>query len=285
MVGSGTGVVTSVPAGINCPGDCDETYPPGTVVTLTATPAGAPPTVFTGWTGHCTGTGPCVVTMVSNRNVVAHFERAWTLTVTGGGPNSDIAGGVTSNPAGITCAWLPSQPPCIDTGTFVNGTSVVLTVSTGGATVVWGGACPNVNTTTCTVFVDANKAVTIDTRILFQRSTQKPEVPLAWSSQLEVPDGEGQVVTNGRIASAVRPGISAMAATGRTGSNHVEAVLVSGAGRPGTWRFDFSRQAGFRPGSLRVLAGTVSVITGNTVIFRLQGKPGERLAFTFEIDP
>jgi hypothetical protein len=55
---SGPGTVTSSPAGINCPGACRGIFPGS--VTLTATPsAGA---VFTGWTGTCSGTAPCVVT-------------------------------------------------------------------------------------------------------------------------------------------------------------------------------------------------------------------------------
>ena len=40
---------------------------------------------------------------------------------------------------------------------------------------------------------------------------------LVWSSQLEVPEGEGQVVVNGRIASAARPGPPALAAESRDG--------------------------------------------------------------------
>ena len=38
LAGTGTGTVTG--PGINCPGDCTETYPAGTPVTLTATADG-----------------------------------------------------------------------------------------------------------------------------------------------------------------------------------------------------------------------------------------------------
>ena len=38
VTGAGSGTVTSSPSGIACPGDCDESYASGTVVTLTATP-------------------------------------------------------------------------------------------------------------------------------------------------------------------------------------------------------------------------------------------------------
>ena len=133
--------------------------------------------------------------------------------------------------------------------------------------------------------MDADKTVNVDTFRLFQDDTKAPPRPWPGPRELEVPDGEGQVVMNGRVASAVRPGLAAMAAQGRTGVNRVEAVLVRGAGRPGTWRFDFSGQAVVKPGSLRVVAGTVALITGDAVVFRLQGKPGERVVFTFEVDP
>jgi hypothetical protein len=36
--GSGSGVIASSPAGINCGADCTGSYPNGTAVTLTATP-------------------------------------------------------------------------------------------------------------------------------------------------------------------------------------------------------------------------------------------------------
>ena len=282
LTGSGTGVVTG--PGINCPGACTATYPVGTVVTLTATPASPPPTVFKQWTGDCTGTvNPCVLTMTANKNVVADFELLRTLTVQAGGPSSDIAGSVTSNPAGITCSWPPGQT-CTTSFPFPNGTTVTLTVVTGGMTINWGGACTGTTGPVCNVLMNANQLVIINTLRLFQADTKASAPPLAWSTQLEVPDGEGQVVVNGRIASAVRPGLAAMAAEGRTGANRVEAVLVRGAGRSGTWRFDFSGPSAFKAGSLRVVAGTVALVTGDTVVFRLEGKPGERVVFTFEVD-
>ena len=59
--GTGSGTVTSSPAGISCGADCSQPYNPATVVTLTkAATAGS---TFTGWSGACTGTGACQVTM------------------------------------------------------------------------------------------------------------------------------------------------------------------------------------------------------------------------------
>jgi hypothetical protein len=61
------------------------------------------------------------------------------------------------------------------------------------------------------------------------------------------------------------------------GENHVEATLVAAAGKPGLWRFDL---VGIEPGAaIRVLAGEVANVTGEAVTFRLQGTPGERVAF------
>ncbi len=70
--GKGTGSVTSSPAGINCGATCSTTYDHGTVVTLTATPAAT--SSFTGWSGACTGTGTCTVTMDAARSVTASFK-------------------------------------------------------------------------------------------------------------------------------------------------------------------------------------------------------------------
>jgi hypothetical protein len=81
--GTGSGTVTSSPAGIDCGSDCDETYPAGTEVTLTATAAIG--SVFGGWSGDCTGSGPCTVTLGEARSVTATFDEGggsgfYTLT-------------------------------------------------------------------------------------------------------------------------------------------------------------------------------------------------------------
>ena len=98
---TGDGTVTSNPAGISCPGNCTEDYSAGQNVTLTATPdAGG---TFLGWSGDCTGTSACVVSMTQARNVTATFDtppppQTLTVAVTGDGT-------VTSNPAGIFVPW------------------------------------------------------------------------------------------------------------------------------------------------------------------------------------
>lgn len=70
--GSGSGTVSSSPAGINCGSTCSSAYASGTGVTLTATPASG--SVFSGWSGACSGTAACSVTMGQARSVTATFS-------------------------------------------------------------------------------------------------------------------------------------------------------------------------------------------------------------------
>jgi hypothetical protein len=69
--GTGTGRVTSAPAGIDCGATCSAEFANGSVVSLTPTPdAGS---LFDGWSGACTGTGACSVTMDAAKSVTATF--------------------------------------------------------------------------------------------------------------------------------------------------------------------------------------------------------------------
>ena len=130
--GTGSGTVTSSPPGIDCGADCVEAYAAGTVVSLTA--AAAADSVFTGWSGACSGTGACQVTTSAPQLVTANFARLqYALTVTKTGPG---AGTVTSSPAGITCGTECSRP-------FDVGASVTLTATPqlGSRFDGWTGAC------------------------------------------------------------------------------------------------------------------------------------------------
>jgi hypothetical protein len=70
--GSGTGRITSIPAGIDCGETCQATFETGAAVTLTATPDSS--STFSGWSGNCSGTGACQLTMDQARSVSATFE-------------------------------------------------------------------------------------------------------------------------------------------------------------------------------------------------------------------
>ncbi len=77
-VGTGTGTVISSPPGISCGADCSQDYIAGTMVTLTATPAGG--STFSGWSGDCSGTVTCQVTMNAPKSITATFASS-TATV------------------------------------------------------------------------------------------------------------------------------------------------------------------------------------------------------------
>ena len=88
--GTGGGNVTSTPAGINCGSTCSASYNSGTAVTLTAAPTSG--SMFAGWSGACTGTGTCIVTMTAAQSVTATF----TAVQQQGGPISINAGGAAT---------------------------------------------------------------------------------------------------------------------------------------------------------------------------------------------
>jgi uncharacterized protein (DUF2141 family) len=151
--GTGSGTVTSSPAGIDCGSTCSANFTAGTQVTLTATADTG--STFTGWTGAgCSGTGTCVVTMDSAKSVTATFDTTppveYTLTVTKDGTGS---GTVTSSPAGIDCGGTCSA-------NFSAGTVVTLTATadTGSTFTGWTGVgCSGAGT--CVVTMDSAKSV------------------------------------------------------------------------------------------------------------------------------
>jgi hypothetical protein len=147
--GNMMGTVTSAPTGINCGTDCTETFASGTMVTLTATPNSG--STFVGWSGACSGTGACTITVSTAVNVTANFAVDNSLVVTLAGNGSGI---VSSNPAGINCgtACMYQFPP----STMVTLTALT---ATGSQFDGWsGGGCTGVGT--CVVTADTAKMVT-----------------------------------------------------------------------------------------------------------------------------
>lgn len=75
--GGGAGSVFSAPSGLQCASACASTavsFSYGTTLTLQATPVAG--SVFAGWSGACSGTGACVVSLTQSRSAVARFEPA-----------------------------------------------------------------------------------------------------------------------------------------------------------------------------------------------------------------
>ena len=76
--GTGSGSVSSNPAGITCGATCTMTFSGPTLVDLTATPASG--SMFVGWLGACTGAASiCTVTASSATRVTATFAPATLL--------------------------------------------------------------------------------------------------------------------------------------------------------------------------------------------------------------
>ena len=71
VAGIGSGSVTSSDGAIGCPGTCSATYDSGSSVTLTANANLG--SLFSGWSGACSGLGSCTVTMNAARSVTATF--------------------------------------------------------------------------------------------------------------------------------------------------------------------------------------------------------------------
>ena len=71
LAGAGTGTVTSTPAGISCGTACSSSFPPNTQVVLTETPSSN--SIFSGWTGSCSGAGACTVLLNGADTVTASF--------------------------------------------------------------------------------------------------------------------------------------------------------------------------------------------------------------------
>jgi hypothetical protein len=91
-------------------------------------------------------------------------------------------------------------------------------------------------------------------------------------------------VIDGGQAFVPAAGTSAHVASLAPGPHRFEAVLVAAQGRPGVWRFGLSA-LGAVPGSLRVVAGDVAQVGPVEIAFRLQGRAGERVVFTFQTGP
>lgn len=155
--GTGTGTVTSPPYNsINCGATCSYDASVGGVITLQAThDVGS---VFAGWTGDCSGTGSCVVTMDSAKNVNAIFNLAPTsqISLVGSSSVGGISMIIPTHQAGdlllmfayrdgvITPPTVPVGWTTIGTpsGSNTNSSSLAYKIASGSGTAsgTWTGA-------------------------------------------------------------------------------------------------------------------------------------------------
>jgi len=98
--GTGSGAITSNPTGISCGTTCSAIYTSGTSVTLTATPATG--STFSGWSGACSGTGTCTITMDAAKSVTATFNLAPTASIIWRHQTDGTIYGMSTNGSNIT---------------------------------------------------------------------------------------------------------------------------------------------------------------------------------------
>lgn len=73
--GDGTGVVTSVPVGLDCGETCSVSFVPQTVISLQSAPGAF--STFGGWSGPCTNQGEtCTITLESDTTITATFNKS-----------------------------------------------------------------------------------------------------------------------------------------------------------------------------------------------------------------
>ena len=138
MDGDGKGRVTSQPFGIDCGSACSAIYKHGTIVTLTAMPAGS--SRFVTWSGACSGHDTCTVTMDADKSVTATFDKvpgpSVTLTVNAFGVVHVLSLPLDQTSQGIDCTGVCSV-------LYASGTEVTLTTERGASlgTPIWWGEC------------------------------------------------------------------------------------------------------------------------------------------------
>ena len=218
LAGAASGSVTGNAPGLVCPTSCTAMVDHGTAVTLT--PAAAPGAIFAGWSGACSGTGACTVTVDADRTVTARFEPArQRLSVAFNGN-----GRVTSKPAGLDCRRDCSRQ-------LAYGATVTLTPAAdrGWRFLGWRGACAGAKgactlsmtqpRSTTAVFVRAGGAVLAPAgaRQFIETASAKPR-------QGATPVGEG-----GRGRRRIRAG--AAPAPSQTGVGVPSRRLASAAAR------------------------------------------------------
>ena len=148
--GTGSGAITSSPAGISCTltngaasGSCSGSFAQGSSVGLSAAPAFD--WELTTWGSPCSGAGACQVTMSSAQSVSATFDRAggpglMKLNVSAASPNTGgliltITGGAVSSMTGLsgfqvrTISSSPTQLRVLLKGNVTNGAVADLQVA------------------------------------------------------------------------------------------------------------------------------------------------------------
>jgi hypothetical protein len=128
-------------------------------VTITAAPTAG--SLFTGWSGACSGTDPCVVTVTQAQSVTATFaKQTYALAIAGMGDGTGTIASAPGLTPALTCISAAGAPSGTCSATFDHGTVVTLTATPapGSTFTAWSGACSG--TGACAVTMTQAHAVT-----------------------------------------------------------------------------------------------------------------------------
>jgi hypothetical protein len=202
LTGTGSGRVTSAPAGIDCPGTCAMAVAPGTVITMSQT-AGTGSS-FSGWGGGCSGLS-CVVTVSgATKPIFANFGPALL-------PADPCAGIVVPavTPADLkTFEVTGSEGGCLSAGTDLLGNLYVST----------GYAKPSVVTSTGHTVQNAFLAASLQSGFTSVSGLLDPVAPPVVHYQSYSADGAVLTsfdIPNGPLAFAKNPNGGSVLASGK----------------------------------------------------------------------
>ncbi len=247
--GTGAGSVTSQPVGLQCSSECTGGFEKGTMVTLTAAPDET--SVFSGWTGACSGAArTCTVTLTDAAQVTANFAnpetceqiRADAPTTMDGNRKLFIGGDKTKS---FDAFCLMSVSPAL---TYLNLTKTAAAENFSQYTA--GGGAPGTSVKTnytkirfdpLTLRVDTNdKRYATSTGAVSQGTSNVTSMPYATAMgcQNGMPNGLANIDLTG-TAFAVATGALATGGTSPVGAatpapnGQVRAIGLTGGGNCG----------------------------------------------------
>ena len=252
---SGSGTVTSSPAGISCGATCTASFSSGTAVTLTATPAAG--STFGGWSGACSGTGACQVTMSAARAVTATFSGSAAPSLSIG--NVTVNEGQSGTVAAVfTVTLSPSSAQTVTVNfATANGTATAgsdYVAQTGNLTFTAGQ-------TTKTISVTVNGDTTSEPNETFF-------VNLSSASGATLADAQGQAtITNDDVATPPKLSVSDVTLTeGHSGTSNATFTVTLSAPSASTVTARFATGNGTATAGSDYVAktGTLTFTAGQT---------------------
>jgi hypothetical protein len=167
-VATGAGITPALSCAISAgqaTGTCAGAYPDGSVVSLTATPASD--STFTGWSGACTGTDTCEVTMTAARAVAASFAKAPVF-------RRYLAEGATGLFETRISIANPGANPANVTLTFLRGDASVrthsLTVPARQSRKVTVSVLPDMDNQEFSTLVESDQTVVVDRQMWWSKA-------------------------------------------------------------------------------------------------------------------